>query len=360
MIGIQDVFSRKLLAWRVDREETSELTRLAFADLFKKFGIPGHCLLDNGRAFAAGSISAGTPTRFRGKVRPEDGEGLLVSLGIKVHWAKPYHGQSKPVERYWRMACNLIATGPDFHGAYTGNSTSTKPHNYGERAIPLADFERVIAREIAAINAKIGRRTEMAALAGKGADSFDAVFAASIAAGAPVGRASEAHLRMALLGSERLFAHRDTGEVKFAGNRYWAADLSPYRGQWLTVRYDPENLHGSVFAYDESGKLIGEIPVLEAVGFHDMAGAKKQAALVSGVTKKSRELAKAEQLLEADAMARALADLGTPEAVEPEPSVIRPVRQSRRGSAAVAIQSTSDVTDFNARFLKASLRLVEK
>ena len=360
MIGIQDVFSRKLLAWRVDKTETSELTRLAFADLFKRFGIPGHCLLDNGRAFAAGSISAGTPTRFRGKVCPEDGEGLLVSLGIKVHWAKPYHGQSKPIERHWRKVCNLIATGPDFDGAYTGNSTVTKPHNYGDRAIPLADFERIIARELTAVNARQSPDLEMAKLAPKGQRSSDQIFAASIAAGAPVGRASEAHLRMALLGSERLFAHRNTGEIKFAGNRYWAAELSAYRGKWLTVRYDPENLHGSVYAYDESGKLIGEVPVLEAVGFHDLAGAKKQAALVSGVTKKSRELAKAEQLLETAEMARMLADLGTPETVEVEPPVIRPVRHSRRGSsAAVAIDSTSSPTDFNDRFRRASLRLVE-
>lgn len=354
MVGIQDVFSRKLLAWRVDKSESAVLTRLAFADLFKNHGIPRGCVLDNGRAFASKWITGGAATRFRFKIRPDDPLGLLPSLGIAAHWATPYHGQAKPIERYWRMICNLIATGPDFAGAYTGNSTSTKPHNYGERAIPLADFERVIAREIAAVNAKMGRRTEMA----KGG-SFDTAFNASIAAGAPVGRATEAQMRLALLAADRVHADKKTGEIRFAGNRYWSEAAVVHAGKRLTIRFDPDNLHSSVFAYDADDRLVGELPILEATGFLDIGAAKTHAKIVGDHRKKVRAAVDAEQLLDAAEVARSLADLGGDSAPEIAPPVTRMVRHSRRGNAAVATETTSETNDFNDRFRRASLRLVE-
>ena len=64
MIAIQDVMSRKVLAWRVDESENAVATRLCFADLFKNYGIPKACLLDNGRAFASKWITGGAKTRF--------------------------------------------------------------------------------------------------------------------------------------------------------------------------------------------------------------------------------------------------------------------------------------------------------
>lgn len=377
MVGIQDVFSRKLLAWRVDQNETAFITRLVFADLFRDHGIPVGCVLDNGRAFASKWITGGATTRFRFKVNADDPQGLLTTLGVQTHWATPYHGQAKPIERYWRMVCNRIATGPDFAGAYTGNSTVAKPENYGSRAIPLADFERVIAREIAAINAQTGRRTEMARNAGKGADSFDQVFAASIAAGAPVGRATDAQMRLALLAAERLFADRKTGAITFAGNRYWAEGMVKYAGTRLTVRFDPENLHSSVFAYDADDRLIGELPIWEATGFHDVAGAKAQAKLVGDHRKAVKAAVAAEQLLDAAEIARRLADIGDIEGPDVAPQVLRPVRAGRdggrirsgRGGATAAVAAAPAADDFMDRFAKGfaastpnsspTLRLVE-
>jgi hypothetical protein len=40
MVAIQDVMSRKFLGWRIGQTESTELTRLAFADVFKSFGVP--------------------------------------------------------------------------------------------------------------------------------------------------------------------------------------------------------------------------------------------------------------------------------------------------------------------------------
>lgn len=349
MVGIQDVFSRKLLSWRVDKTESAVLTRLAFADLIRDFGIPVGCVLDNGRAFASKWITGGAKTRFRFSIREDDPQGLLTSLGIATHWATPYHGQAKPIERYWRQVCNLIATGPDFAGAYTGNSTLTKPENYGSRAIPLAEFERVIAREIAAVNAKLGRRTEMA-LGG----SYDQVFSRSIAAGAPVGRATPAQLRLALLAADRLFADRKTGAISFAGNRYWTEGMLAHAGTRLTIRFDPDALHTSVFAYDQQDRLLAELPIVEATGFDNVGAAKTRAKQMADLRRRVRAGVEAEQLLDAAAIARQLADLGADEPAMPAPQVLRPVRA--RGSAAVAAAVASD--DFMDRLAAGQARLL--
>src|SRR5690606_21666117 len=53
MVAIQDVRSSRVLAWRVGETESAALARLAFADLFRDYGIPKHAVLDNGRGFAS-------------------------------------------------------------------------------------------------------------------------------------------------------------------------------------------------------------------------------------------------------------------------------------------------------------------
>ena len=36
-------------------------------------------------------------------------DGLLTSLGIKIHWALPFRGSSKPIERSFRDLCDTVA-----------------------------------------------------------------------------------------------------------------------------------------------------------------------------------------------------------------------------------------------------------
>jgi hypothetical protein len=54
----------KLLGWRLGETETAAVARLAFADVVRDFGIPGHVYLDNGRAFASKNMTGGVATRF--------------------------------------------------------------------------------------------------------------------------------------------------------------------------------------------------------------------------------------------------------------------------------------------------------
>uniref|UniRef100_UPI0039800C3B transposase domain-containing protein n=1 Tax=Salmonella sp. s54836 TaxID=3159673 RepID=UPI0039800C3B len=92
-----------------------------FRDVVERYGIPHHAWLDNGRGFASKLLTGGVANRYRFKVREEDPTGILVALGVQIHWATPYHGQAKPIERAFRDLCDRVAKHPAFAGAYTGH-----------------------------------------------------------------------------------------------------------------------------------------------------------------------------------------------------------------------------------------------
>ncbi len=159
---------------------------------------PKAALLDNGREFAAKVFTGGgAKTRFRFKVKEDDIPGLLPMLGVNVHWATPYSGQSKPIERAFRDLCDRVAKHPAFEGgAYTGNKPDAKPENYGNRAIPLDEFRAVLNEEMEAHNARPGRRSEVAF-----GRSFDEVFDEGYKV-APIRKATLEQRRLWLMSAE--------------------------------------------------------------------------------------------------------------------------------------------------------------
>lgn len=328
MVAIQDIYSRKFLAWRIGGEETAIQARLAFADVFEVYGIPKECVLDNGRAWASKWITGGAKSRFRFKIKQEEPTGLLTALGIGIHWALPYRGQSKPIERGFRDLCESIAKHPAMEGAYTGNNPMAKPENYGSKAIEWNVFVAHVDRGMAAHNAKLGRRTEMAR-----GRSFDQVFAESYAA-APIGKASPEQLRMALLAAEQKRIDSRTGEIELYGNRYWSPACGELHGQKVTIRFDPDDLMRDVYLYAQDGKFLTSAEVIRDSGFLKAADAKSAAKRWADYRKSIRQAAENELLLAAEQVAMLQADV--PKAETPEPAVIRPVRH--RGQTAAALK----------------------
>lgn len=334
MVAIQDVYSRKILAHRIGTEESAVLTRLAFADLFRDWGIPAHAVLDNGRAFASKWITGGTKTRFRFKIRDEEPMGLLPGLGIKTHFTIPYRGQSKPIERAFRDLCDSIAKHPAFAGAYTGNNPMAKPDNYGSKAIEWDRFCAVTAEEIGEHNARTGRRTESAQ-----GRSLDEVFAESYAA-APIKKVVDpAVMRMALLAADQKLINRQTGVLELEGNRYWHPQMFALRGQRVTVRFDPDNLHSAVHLYDTQGRYLLEAMLLADEGFATTAGARETAKRAADVKRRAKELEAAERLLSAEEVAALQA--ASPASAKPEASVIRPQRHAAATARSEATKTAS-------------------
>lgn len=357
LVGIQDIYSRKLLAFRMGETESTRLARQTFANLFRDWGIPQVAVLDNGRAFASKALTGGAKTRFRFMIKEYEATGVLTALGIKTHWTMPYRGSSKPIERAWRDLCEDIAKHPGVSGAYTGNKPDAKPENYRDRAIKWAEFEAHVARRIAAHNARQDRDTEMAR-----GGSFDDAFAASYAA-SPIGKATEVELRLALLEAQERLCHRQHGSVELHGNRYWSQALWELRGKKVTVRFDPENLHADVHVYLTTGQYVCAAPVQQKTGFFDQAGAKRRAKLESDTRKLERELFEKQNLLTAARIAELQSGHSEP-TPKPVPGASRMVR--RRGQVAAqlkpnvqAVAAPADPEFFENFLAGTRLRVVE-
>ena len=317
MCAFQDIFSGRILAWRIDVNPNSTAVQLCAGDMIETWGIPEHILLDNGREFAAKSITGGATTRYRFKVKEDDIPGLFTALGCKIHFATPYHGQAKPIERAFRDMCKSIALDPRFAGAYTGNTVMAKPEDYGSRAIPLEEFERVLAEGIEEHNTRVGRRSEVA-WGRSFAEVFDEAYAT-----APIRKATEAQRRLWLLGAEGIRADKNTGAIWFQRNEFYADWLHEYAGDRLIIRFDLAAFHDGLHVYSSDNAYLGFAPCRQAVGFFDMDEGRSITRMRKAWMNAEKAALAAHRTLTAAEVGRML-DESAPEALAPvESKVVR-------------------------------------
>ncbi|MBZ0253934.1 MAG: Mu transposase C-terminal domain-containing protein, partial [Candidatus Methylomirabilis sp.] len=315
LVAFQDVYSGKVLAWRLGKTESAELVRLTLGDMVETFGVPEAAYLDNGMAWAAKTNTGGAPTRYRHRITEEEIAGTFTLLGIAVHWCLPYSGQSKPIERAFRDLCEYVARHPVCEGAYTGNRPENKPYTAGERAVALEDLEGLLASELAEHNARRGRRSAVCG----GTLSFDEAFEASYA-NATVRKATREQRAIWLLASAVVTASRTSGEVRLHGNRYFDPVLARLQGKKLAVRYDPKDLHAGIHVYLLGGGYVCYAPRLGRPGFKDAEAAGEKAKTLKRARRAARELEAAADLLSPLEVAKAL-----PKRLAPKPPAAKAV-----------------------------------
>lgn len=350
----QDVYSRKILAFRTDQTENADLVRAAFADVLL-LGVPDHVTIDNTRAAANKWMTGRVANRYRFKTREDDPLGIFPMFGVQVHWTSVHngrgHGQAKPVERAFGVGGigEYVDKHPAFAGAWTGPHPTAKPENYGSHAVPLATFLQVLADEIAAWNARPSRRTEMC----HGELSFDAAFAASYAR-APIRKATAEQRRICLLCAEAVPVKRDGTIVLEAGavagggrNRYGARALLEHIGQKVVVRFDPQDLHETVAVYTLDGRFIAEAPCEEAAGYGDTETARVHTRARKQFLKHTKLAAEAEHRMTAGDVAALLPS--TAPAVVPDAKVVQPFRPAARIPVTLDAEQEAEVVDFLAR-----------
>lgn len=358
----QDIYSRKALAWRTDKSEHTDVIRLSFLDLVSRYGIPSHVTIDNTRAAANKWMTGGVPNRYRFKVREDDPLGLIPSIcgPESLHWTSvnPWggHGQAKPVERTFGIGGlgEYVDKHPAFAGAYTGKNPTAKPENYGSRAIPLADFLAILSDTIRAMNARTGRRTEMAG----GTKSYDQVFEQSYAQ-APIRKATAEQLRMLMLSAEAVTVARDgtisldAGSASGIGkNRYGCDALGEHIGGKVIARFDPEQLHAQVHVYTLDNRYIGPADCIVAAGFGDTEAGRKHNRARREWMRAVKAAAEAETRMSVEEAARLLPE--HPDEPEPEAKVVEAMFKRAVGSD-VSPSPTDD--DYHQKFSRAVSRI---
>ena len=329
MVVFQDLYSNLILSLRVDKSENKEMVRLAFADLVQTYGIPRHCYLDNGRAFASKWLTGGIRNRYRFKIREEEPHGILPLLGVEIHRTTPYSGQSKPIERAFGEFAGNYAKHPIFAGSGTGNSPENQPSNYGEHIVPISEFVEIAAAAIHEHNNREGRRTSVCG----GRESFQQTFNRSYAT-ATITKATDAHLQILLLAAEGLTVNAKDGSITLKDTmlrncRYVNDDLHAWRGRRVMVRFDPQKLGEEVRVYTLDGKfitcakLIGQVQFDYAEAAQDWARAK---AIKSKADKKQAEALCVMSRAESLALTKSIQ---TEPAPAPETKIVRPLFASR-------------------------------
>ena len=258
----QDLYSGKMLAWRADQTENKDVIRLSYGDLLE-IGVPSKVWLDNGRGFASKWLSGRTPNRYRFQIREEDPAGVITLTAEEIHYTTPYHGQSKPIERAFRDFRDRIEKHPRFSGAYAES-----------HAIELEVYLAIVEQEIAAHNARPGRRSQVC-----NGRSFDAVFNESYAR-EPIRKATEEQRRLCLLAAENVTIQKRDGTFNLWGGRFWSEESAEYAGRTLTVRFDPDRINESpAYLYSLDGRYIGSAEAIADAPFNSVDAAREHARL---------------------------------------------------------------------------------
>jgi putative transposase len=280
----QDVRTRKILAYRTDVSENTDVIRLSLLDLITNYGVPRNVTIDNTRAAANKWLTGGVPNRYRFKVKPDDPMGIIPLLGIQLHWSSVFfgkgHGQAKPIERAFSHGGlgELVDKHPLLAGAFTGENVLDKPDNYNcKNAIDAETFLKALDDGIAQFNRKPNRNTEIC----QGLMSFDDAFNQSYQSSV-IRKATEEQRRLLLLPSESVTVKFDGtftidagGSLQGRKNRYYNEQLIGIKPNKIVVRFDPQNLHNSVLAYTLDGRFICDAECLNRVGFGDTKTARE-------------------------------------------------------------------------------------
>lgn len=322
----QDVKTRKILGWRCDVSENIDSIRLSFMDVVTRYGIPEdfHITIDNTRGAANKWLTGGAPNRYRFKVKEDDPKGLFLLMGAKMHWtsvvAGKGWGQAKPVERAFGVGGleEYVDKHPALAGAYTGPNPQAKPDNYGDRAVDAELFLKTLAEGVAMFNARTGRETEMCG----GKLSFDDVFEREYAR-TIVRKPTEEQKRMLLLPAEAVnvsrkgeFALKVGGSLKGAKNVYYNMALMNAGVKKVVVRFDPQQLHSTVYCYTLDGRFICEAECLTPVAFNDAAAGREYRRRQKQLKSATKAAIKAQKQMDALEVAELLPQIAEPEAPE--------------------------------------------
>jgi hypothetical protein len=314
-----DIYSGKLLAYRVGKTENTDIFRLSVWDL-TAITLPEVAWVDNTRVAANKAMTGRNLHRNRFKSKDTDPTGVMLQLGIQVKFTDPDHTVSnpgvKPIERAFGRGGihDQVATHPRFMNR--GFSKAT--------AIPVEEFKAILAEEVIRFNSRPGRRTAVC-----NGHSFDQAFEQSFKK-VPVRKASEQQRRLLLLLPEVVTAHRETGEVSIqAGrgphgrHRYWNEELSKYKRRKVVAYYDPENLQNDAHIYTLDGQWICDAQWLASVAFNDTVTAREWNKNKRRKLKAQRQVAKAEKRMNAIELAGLYPSPDSPEM--PSPSLMQPV-----------------------------------
>ncbi|MDP2094719.1 MAG: transposase domain-containing protein [Hydrogenophaga sp.] len=270
LIAWCDVRTRVILGVKGCLNPSAEVVLSALCMALERAGTaPDFAKLDNGREYAAKSVTGGQKNRYRFTVKEGEQIGVLTHLGVRVEWSEPGRGQDKPIEAFWNYSANRVDKCPEFEGAYCGRNVVSKPEGFDIRnAIPIAVFQAKVNEVFQRYNTEhrhtghgMGGRTPMEVYSELAANTIRPAV-------------DPAYLEMCKMGAAQLKPGQ--GNVYtlnipgYGMNRYYSESIAELPGMVLgrkhDVYYDLENPQKPISVYD--GRVfLGEAALLENIPF---------------------------------------------------------------------------------------------
>ena len=132
----EDMRSRKIVGWQIFAHDPNQDTIIcSFGDGARSHGVPNVAYVDNGKDYDSRALQGETKRerqlrRQVGKFNESEVAGIVGRLGVGTLHAWPYHGQSKPIERFFGT---LESQWGKQWPTYTGSCTADKPENLAKQ-----------------------------------------------------------------------------------------------------------------------------------------------------------------------------------------------------------------------------------
>jgi hypothetical protein len=127
LCAFMDMRTRAIVGWSLQLTANSLGVALALKMCFEQYGLPDTIYFDNGKEFKNYQL-CGNEWKVRHSLvdvaAVERDVGIVVEAGVNISFCQPYHGQSKPIERFWRTLHNEFDKG---FLTYYGSNTAERP-----------------------------------------------------------------------------------------------------------------------------------------------------------------------------------------------------------------------------------------
>lgn len=237
----QDAWSRKIIACLVrDASPNATAIKQALRIGVTEYGIPDEVYTDNGKDYLSSEFS------------PDSPNSILNVLGIHRRKAKPYHGQSKPIERFFRTLEERF--GKLFY-SYVGSDGKDRPEHMQkpkkelekDTNIPTIDeYTERLAAYIKEYNATPHSGNGMEG------ETPDHVYYNSFVKQAQI--ISDERILRILFGNNKECKVTNSG-VTVCGIRFTSEELLEHLNKKMIARYDPNDL-SRVYIYTLQGKFV--------------------------------------------------------------------------------------------------------
>ncbi|MDR1324467.1 MAG: hypothetical protein LBK00_00340 [Treponema sp.] len=152
LCAFEDMRTRMILGWSLQETANSVGVVRALQATFERYGLPGTIIFDNGKEFKNHWVCGNVWKMRHTRIDPADLDadaGILIELGINISFTQVRHGQSKPIECFWRTAHEWFDKfKPDYLGSNTAlRNDEAKKFRSAVEKMKKEDIEKIPAFE---------------------------------------------------------------------------------------------------------------------------------------------------------------------------------------------------------------------